>query len=92
MLAPSPKPHHIDYAVKKLQAFVEINRTLSPEAKLDAVDNFAAGAGIDPETYDHLIEKVTSIVDSPGGELGWAVIGVIIGLYTAERCWDEQAS
>ena len=88
MLRPSEKG--IDYAITKLSDFVKVHKTSSMEKKLDAVDHFAEAVGLDGPRYDHLVKKLTQIVDSPGGELGWAVIGTIVGLYILEHASDEQ--
>ena len=87
MLQPSNKG--IDYALDKLCTFVKINRDGSTEEKIAALDNFAAAVGLDALKYEHLTQKMTKVVDSPGGELGWAVIGTIVGLYIAEHAHEH---
>ena len=84
-----PTKEGIDYAMRRLVDFVKIHKNDSMEAKLSAVDNFAAAVGLDEPKYDHLVSKLQSFVDSPGGELGWAVIGTVLGLYIAEHATDE---
>lgn len=79
----------VDYGVNKLTDFVKVHRDASQEDKLNAVDNFAQGAGLSLEAYNQLTDRMEKIVDSPSGELGWAVIGAVIGLYIAEHAIDE---
>ena len=79
----------IDDGVEKMLAFIKIHRGTKVESQLAAVENFAAGAGLDPMDYEHLVDRLRKIVNE-GGELGWATLGVVIGLYVADHAYEIE--
>lgn len=83
------RPVAIDYAIDKFLTFVQVQKGNPKEVRLDAVDRFAEGVGVTPLIWEHLTGELDSVIDGEGqGELGWAIIGVLLGLYMRE--YDDE--
>lgn len=79
------KPENIDYAIQKFRNFVRVQKENPRDIRVEAVDRFAEGVGIDALLWEHLTEGLDNLVDGDtNGELGWAIIGVLLGLYMVE--------
>lgn len=75
----------ITYGVKTFRDFVTVNKQHERDNRLEALDYFALAVDMDEANWDHMAEQFDTIVEGQGGELGWAIIGFLIGLYAAQR-------
>lgn len=74
----------IDYAIDKFVNFVRVQKSNDHEGRLDAFDCFAEAVGIGAKEWEHLTDRIDDLIDNEDGSLGWAIIGVMIGLYIRE--------
>lgn len=88
----NPSEKGILQAIEKFSTFIKVNHHKPANDRLEAVDNWAEGVGVDGKKWDTLTTSMAKLVDSPGGELGWAIVGVIIGLYIADYEWEQDES
>jgi hypothetical protein len=80
----------INEAINTFKAFVKVQEQNDRETRLEAVDNFAKSTGLDLEHFEYLCGELGQVIDSPGGEFGWAIIGWLLGMLTAQ--YEQEAS
>jgi hypothetical protein len=74
----------ITEAIERYKDFLRVNRGRPDQEKDIAINAWAEGAGLTPKQFELLQQQFEDLVISPGLELGWAIIGFILGLYAAE--------
>lgn len=77
----------IKYGVSRYKDFITVQMPNDRNVRLEAIERFAEAAGMNDDNWDTLGDNLTILIDptSSGGELGWALVGFMMGLYAAER-------
>lgn len=74
----------IDEAFNTFKDFIKVQKGNPQDVRLEAIDNFAQACGMDPRVFEYLCGELNDMVDSPGGELGWAIVGAMLGMLVAQ--------
>lgn len=74
----------IDEAIRTFRDFVSVQKNSSQAERLQAVGNFAEATGLTEQQFDYICAELSDLIESPGGELGWAIVGWMLGLLTAQ--------
>lgn len=74
----------IDKAISTFRDFVSVQKQNSQAERLQAVGNFAQASGLTEPQFDYICGELSDLIESPGGELGWAIVGWMLGMLTAQ--------
>lgn len=75
----------VDYSVKRIRDFKQVNKTKSTEEKHECIDLLASSFGMD---IDYLISVMSTFYD----EAGFVVVGVLLGLFMSEYERENEVS
>lgn len=74
----------VDKAIRTFRDFVSVQKHNSQAERLEAVANFAQASGLSERQFDYICGELSDLIESPGGELGWAIVGWMLGMLTAQ--------
>lgn len=81
----------IDEAIHTFRDFVRVQKQNSQAERLKAVGNFAEATGLTEQQFDYICGELSDLIESPGGELGWAIVGWLLGMLTAQYEEEKRA-